>query len=101
MRGSEYAEFRAFAAVVRDGLRSATDALAEEAGALGFAEARLEGVQRRHAEANTALAEQIAGVEEVDLAEVLTRLKATETTLQASYAATGRLGDLTLARFLR
>jgi flagellin-like hook-associated protein FlgL len=44
---------------------------------------------------------QLAAIEEVDLAEVLTRLKATETTLQASYGAIGRLGDLTLARFLR
>jgi flagellin-like hook-associated protein FlgL len=95
------ADFTAFAAVLRDGLRSATDALADEAGALGLAEARLEKAQRRHAEANTALRTQLAGIEEVDLAEVLTRLKATETTLQASYGAIGRLGDLTLARFLR
>ena len=94
-------EFRAFAGVVRDGLRSATDALADEAGALGLTEARLEGARARHAEANTVLAAQVAEVEEADLAEVLTRLKAAETTLQASYAAIGRLGDLTLARFLR
>ncbi len=58
-------------------------------------------MRRRHEEANTALAEQLAAIEEVDLAEVLTRLQATETTLQASYAATGRLGGLTLAQFLR
>jgi hypothetical protein len=32
---------------------------------------------------------------------VLTRLKATETTLQASYGAIGRLGDLTWRTFLR
>jgi flagellin-like hook-associated protein FlgL len=95
------ADFTAFAAVVRGGLRSASDALADEAGALGFTEARLQGAQRRHADANTALEAQLAAVEEVDLAEVLTRLKATETTLQASYGAIGRLGDLTLARFLR
>ncbi|CAA9215862.1 MAG: hypothetical protein AVDCRST_MAG04-374, partial [uncultured Acetobacteraceae bacterium] len=95
------AEFAAFAAVVRDGFRSASNALADEAGALGFTEARLEEAQRRHADANTALEAQLAAIEEVDLAEVLTRLKATETTLQASYGAIGRLGDLTLARFLR
>lgn len=95
------ADFEAFAAVVRAGLRSASDALADEAGALGFTEARLEGTRRRHADADTALQAQLAGIEEVDLAEVLTRLKATETTLQASYGAIGRLGDLTLARFLR
>ena len=44
---------------------------------------------------------QLAEIEEVDLAEVLTRLRATETTLQASYGAIGRLGGLTLANFLR
>ncbi len=87
--------------MVRDGLRSASNALADEAGALGLAEARLEGARTRHAEASTALRTQLAGIEEVDLAEVLTRLKATETTLQASYGAIGRLGDLSLAKFLR
>lgn len=95
------ADFTAFAGVVHGGLRSASDALADEAGALGLTEARLEAAQRRHAEANTVLETQLAAIEEVDLAEVLTRLKATETTLQASYAAIGRLGELTLARFLR
>lgn len=95
------ADFAEFAAAVRGGLRSATDALANEAGALGFTEARLEGARRRHAETNTALQAQLAAVEEVDLAEVLTRLRATETTLQASYSAIGRLGGLTLANFLR
>lgn len=94
-------DFNAFAGTVRDGLRSAANALADEAGALGFTEARLENMQRRHADTNTALASQLAEIEEVDLAAVLTRLKATETTLQASYASIGRLGDLTLAKFLR
>ncbi len=95
------ADFSAFAAVVRDGLRSASNALADEAGALGTTEARLEKARRRHADADTALRTQLADIEDVDLAEVLARLKATDTTLQASYGAIGRLGDLTLARFLR
>jgi flagellar hook-associated protein 3 FlgL len=95
------ADFTAFAGTVRAGLRSASNALADEAGALGFTEARLEDAKARHAEANTALDAQLAAIEEVDLAEVLTRLKATETTLQASYGAIGRLGSLTLAQFLR
>jgi flagellar hook-associated protein 3 FlgL len=95
------ADFTAFAATVRDGLRSASGGLADEAGALGFTEARLEDAQTRHTEASTALQAQLAEIEEVDLAEVLTRLQATETTLQASYSAIGRLGSLTLAQFLR
>jgi flagellar hook-associated protein 3 FlgL len=95
------ADFTAFAAVVRDGLRSASNALTDEAGALGLTEARLEGAQRRHEEANTALAAQLAAIEEVDLAEALTRLKATETALQASYGSMARVGQLTLASFLR
>jgi flagellar hook-associated protein 3 FlgL len=95
------ADFTAFAATVRDGLRSASGGLADEAGALGFTEARLEDARTRHTEANTALQAQLAAIEEVDLAEVLTRLQATETTLQASYGAIGRLGSLTLAQFLR
>lgn len=95
------ADFAAFAGVVRDGLRSATHALADEAGALGATEARLEGARERHAETGAALRAQLAGIEEVDLAEVLARFKATESALQASYSAMGRLGGLTLANFLR
>jgi flagellin-like hook-associated protein FlgL len=47
------------------------------------------------------LEKQLGAIQEVDLAETLTRLQATRTTLEASYRAIGSLSELTLAKFLR
>lgn len=95
------AEFDAMVATIGRGFRSAESALAEEAGALGTVEARLETAQKRHAAVSAALRTQLAGIEEVDLADTLTRLQATRTTLEASYRAIGSLSELSLAKFLR
>jgi flagellar hook-associated protein 3 FlgL len=94
-------DFRDLAGVIRNGLKSASAGLADEAGALGLTEARLEGTRSRHAAVQATVQSQLAGIQEVDLAAVLTRLKATETALQASYSAIGRVGSLSLAQFLR
>lgn len=94
-------DFMQFAATIRDGLKSASNALADEAGALGLTEARLEGVRTRHESVQTTLQAQLADIQEVDMAEVLSRLQATRTTLEASYTAIGQLGTLSLTRFLR
>jgi flagellin-like hook-associated protein FlgL len=93
-------DFHAFSVTIREGLRSATAAVGAEAGALGQAEARLEAARTRHAEIGVAIRGQVAEIEEVDLAETLSRLRQTEVQLQASYGAIARLGQLTLAQFL-
>ena len=95
--GSDFTELMA---TVRDGMRSAIDALGEERGALGATEQRLEATSRRHAEVSVALRGQLAGIEEVDLAETISRLQATQTQLQASYQAISLVSGLTLTRFL-
>jgi flagellar hook-associated protein 3 FlgL len=95
------ADFLAFAGTIQGGLQSAGKALADEAGALGITEARLDAVATRHADVTITLRAQLSSIQEVDLAEALTRLQATKTTLEASYNAIGRLGDLTLTHFLR
>jgi flagellin-like hook-associated protein FlgL len=94
-------DFRDFVVVIRDGMKSAISALADEAGALGLTEARLEGMQKRHEAVQITLQAQLSDIQEVDMAEVLSRLQATRTVLEASYAAIGRLGTLALAHFLR
>jgi len=81
-------------------LRSATDALGGEAGALGQVQARLDAARTRHEEIGVALESQRSGIEEVDLAETLSRLQQTQTQLQASYSAIARVGGLSLAQFL-
>ena len=94
-------DFQAFAVTIREGLRSATAALGSEAGALGQTEVRLSAAAARHAEIGVALQTQLAGIQEVDLAEAMTRLQQTQTQLQASYTAIARLASLSLAQFLR
>jgi flagellin-like hook-associated protein FlgL len=87
-------------ATVRGGLRSAVDAIGEERGALGAVEQRLETTSRRHAEVSVALAGQLAGIEEVDMAATISALQATQTQLEASYRAISLASSLTLTRFL-
>ena len=87
-------------ATVREGLRSAVDAIGEERGALGAVEQRLETTARRHAEVSVALAGQLAGIEEVDMAATISALQATQTQLEASYRAISLVSSLTLTRFL-
>ncbi|MBR0672967.1 flagellin [Neoroseomonas soli] len=94
-------DFTDLMATVRDGLRSAIDAIGVERGALGAIEQRLETTARRHEEVSIALAIQLAGIEEVDMAETLSRLQATQTQLEASYRAISMVSGLTLTQFLR
>jgi flagellin-like hook-associated protein FlgL len=92
--------FTELMATVREGLRSAVDAIGEERGALGAVEQRLETTARRHAEVSVALAGQLAGIEEVDMAATISALQATQTQLEASYRAISLASSLTLTRFL-
>ncbi len=63
-------------------------------------EQRLEATARRHAEVSVALTGQLAGIEEVDMADTISRLQATQTQLEASYRALAQVSALTLTRFL-
>jgi flagellin-like hook-associated protein FlgL len=94
------ADFTALVATVRDGLRSALDALAVERGALGATEQRLAAVAERHRDVTVQLKAQVAAIEEVDMAETISRLQATRTQLEASYRAIALVSGLTLTRFL-
>jgi flagellar hook-associated protein 3 FlgL len=99
-QASSPADFRALAGIIRQGLKSAAHGLADEQGALGLTEQRLQAAQQRHASVTDTLKAQLSDIEEVDLAATLTRLQATRTALEASYTALGHLGSLTLTRYL-
>jgi flagellin-like hook-associated protein FlgL len=81
-------------------MRSALDALGEERGALGATEDRLGATSRRHAEVSVVLSGQLARIEEVDMAETISRLQGVQVQLQASYQAISLVSGLTLTRFL-
>lgn len=94
-------EFDKLVTSIRDGFGSAEAALGEEAGALGHVEARMVSAQKRHAQLSTVLESQLSDIQYVDMAQTLSLLQATKTTLDASYRAIGALSDLNLANFLR
>lgn len=95
------ADFQNFADTIREGLKSASNAVGAEAGALGLTQQRLEGIRTRQENVRIALNGQLAGIEEVDLADTLSQLQQTRTALEASYSAIAKLGELTLLNFLR
>jgi flagellar hook-associated protein 3 FlgL len=85
---------------LRSGLRAASAGIAQEQGALGVAEVRLGAMRTDHEAVTTILTLQLANIEEVDVADVITRMKATEAQLEASYRAISMASTLSLARFL-
>ncbi|MBR0657374.1 flagellin [Plastoroseomonas arctica] len=85
---------------LRAGLRAASAGIGQEQGALGVAEARLEGMRTDHASVTTILKTQLADIEDVDMADVITRMQATQAQLEASYKAISMASQLTLSRFL-
>jgi len=93
-------DFTDLVATVRDGLRSAIDALGEEQGALGATEERLSAISQRHKDVTVTLTDQVAGIEEVDMAETISRMEATRTQLEASYRAISLVSSLSLTNFL-
>lgn len=95
------ADFTDLVGTVRAGLRSAVDALGVEQGVLGVTEARLGAMQERHEEVTIVLKGQLSDIEEVDMAETISRLQATQTQLQASYQAISLASALSLTQFLR
>ncbi|MFC0386645.1 flagellin [Muricoccus vinaceus] len=82
-------------------LRSARERVDNEAGALGYAQKRLDSARAENTEIGNQLEQQLGDLEAVDPAEAFIRLQATQTQLQASYKSLAMLGDLTLTSYLR
>ena len=60
----------------------------------------LEGVQQRHAEDRTFLMGFVGDIEDVDLAEAITRLNQQQLALEASYQVFSTLNRITLLDFI-
>lgn len=82
-------------------LRSANTTLASESGSLGATQKMLSDRASAQTSAVTLLNQQVGNVEDVDLADVVSRLNLVTTQLQASYRLLGNLGQMSLASFLR
>ncbi len=94
------AGFAEVVADVRTGLEGAVTALNVDAGVLGNRQAAIAEARTRLGDTTTVLQGQVANVEDVDMAEVLSRLSLTQTQLQASYQLLAGLQSLSLTKFL-
>lgn len=81
-------------------LQGADSALNTDIGALGVRQTRVSSAKSDFADTATALTAQQAGVQEVNLASVSTKLANATTQLQASFQLLAALEQLTLAKFL-
>lgn len=93
--------FDALMSSLRLGLKTTTDGIAAEQGALGTVESRLETIKTKHQDLSVALETQRAGAEEVGLAETISRLQDMQTRLQASWRVLDMVSGLSLTNFLR
>lgn len=94
------AGFDVLAADVRASLEGAITALNVDAGVLGDRQATIRDSRQRLDETATALRAQVASVEDIDMAEALTRLSLVQTQLQSSYQLLAGLQSLSLTKFL-
>ncbi|MGF1474011.1 MAG: flagellin [Geminicoccaceae bacterium] len=62
---------------------------------------RLESVNEIHESAQIYMKETISRLEDVDIAEAMSRLAQDKTNLEATYVVIGQLADLTLANYIR
>ena len=92
--------FAALVADTRSGLHGAIGAMAAEAGALGNLEAGLDARKTHLADQEVVLKGQLSSVEDVDMAEALSRLTEAQTRLQASYKLISGTRGLSLVDFL-
>lgn len=92
--------FTDFISGIQSGLKSSVAAMSLERGALGLVENRLSTIQDQNQKTMTLLTTQVADIEEVDVAQAITSMQATQMQLEASYRAMSLTQQLTLTRFL-
>jgi flagellar hook-associated protein 3 FlgL len=81
-------------------LGGAVTALNQDAGVLGDRQTALTQTQTTLTHISTALQNQLAGADQVDMAATLSRLTQTQTRLQSSYQLIASLQSLSLTKFL-
>jgi len=89
---------------VRAGIESidaATSRLQAETGRIGGLAARLDEIDARNQDSQIATRSQISDVRDVDMADAILRLKAAETSFEATLATAGRSLSRSLLDFLR
>lgn len=84
-----------------DLINSSLPKLADYGAEIGGRQARLEDINLIHSNAEVYLQRQISEVEDVDLADAVTRMTQEQIVIESAMATIGRLSQLSLADFLR
>ena len=84
-----------------DLVNAALPKIAEDRSTLGLRQARLEQINTAHSDAEVYLEQRISDIENVDLAEAVTRMTQDQILLESAMATISRLSQLSLADFLR
>ena len=82
-------------------LTTALDGVGDLRARLGTASARLDAVAESHRSTVLYLDEIVSGIEDADLATLMTQIATDQTSLEAGYTIAGRLSRLSLADYLR
>lgn len=98
--GDDRNEFEQIVERVRRNLDLAVRELNNQVGILGNTHSRLEEISQRHDDTALTAQRLLSDVEDVDMAEAITRLQLTQTQLQTSYQVTSSLSRINLVDFL-
>ncbi len=94
------AGFRQLAGRAAADLELGFDGVIEEIGELGVKQTQLQELTKRQKDFITTIDIQIGDIEDVDMAEAISRLSFTQTSLEASYKMIAAIRDMSLARIL-
>ena len=100
-RVAHLADDRAGLQTAMANLTTALDGVGDLRARLGTASARLEAVAESHRSTVLYLDDIVSGIEDADLATLMTQIAADQTSLEAGYTIAGRLSRLSLADYLR
>lgn len=92
-----------YKALLKDGFdatRSAVTGLSNETGKLGITRRQIEDLDKKHDSVTTSLKVALGDVEDVDMAEVATKLQQSNTALEATYRIIASMKSLSLVNFL-
>jgi flagellar hook-associated protein 3 FlgL len=97
---SSFNDFQSMLTATRTSLDTAAKSIDNNVGILGSTAARIKALGTQHYETQTTLNTNIGDVEDVDMAEAISKLQQVQTQLQASYKVTATLQKVNLIDFL-
>jgi flagellar hook-associated protein 3 FlgL len=97
---ASFSDFQSLLNTTRTSLDSAAKLVDNHVGILGSASARMKALDTQHDETTVTLKQGVGDVEDVDMAETISKLQLVQTQLQASYKVTATLQKVNLIDFI-